>query len=48
MGYSPIPQRFAQRINSFDQGIFNPWLNLHRPCLFATAVVSPKGKVIKR
>jgi hypothetical protein len=48
MGYSHIPQRFAQRINTFYQEIFNPWLNLHRPCLFATAVISPKGKVSKR
>ena len=28
--------------------MFNPWLNLHRPCLFASATISPKGKVIKR
>lgn len=28
--------------------MFNPWLNLHRPCLFATAVVSPTGKIVKR
>ena len=48
MGYSHIPQHFANRINEFYQGIFNPWLNLHRPCLYATAVVSPKGKVVKR
>ena len=27
---------------------FNPWLNLHRPCLFATEIVSPKGKIVKR
>ena len=27
---------------------FNPWLNLHRPCLFATEVVSDKGKIVKR
>lgn len=48
MGYSHIPKRFAMRINAFYQETFNPWLNLHRPCLFPTAVVSPKGKVIKR
>jgi hypothetical protein len=33
---------------TFYQETFNPWLNLHRPCLFATAVVSPKGKIVKR
>ncbi len=48
MGYEHIPQRFAQRINAFYQETFNPWLNLHRPCLYATKVVSAKGKVVKR
>ncbi len=48
MGYSHIPQQYAQPINAFYQNTFNPWLNLHRPCLFATEIVSPKGKVIKR
>lgn len=48
MGYAHIPQRFAQRINAFYQDTFNPWLNLHRPCLYATSVVTEKGKVVKR
>lgn len=48
MGYAHIPQRFAQPINAFYREIFNPWLNLHRPCLFATEVTSPKGKIMKR
>jgi hypothetical protein len=48
MGYSHIPQRFAKPINAFYQAVFNPWLNLHRPCMFASETVSPKGKVIKR
>lgn len=48
MGYSHIPQRYAQVINAFYVSTFNPWLNLHRPCMFATEVVSDKGKVIKR
>jgi hypothetical protein len=48
MGYAHIPQHFARRINTFYLETFNPWLNLHRPCLFATAVVSPKGKIVKR
>ena len=47
-GYSHIPQRYAAPINVFYQQTFNPWLNLHRPCLFATEVVSDKGKIIKR
>ena len=48
MGYSHIPQKYAQPINAFYQTTFNPWLNLHRPCMFATEVTTPKGKIIKR
>lgn len=48
MGYSHIPQKHAQLINTFYQEVFNPWLNMHRPCLFATEVTSPKGKIVKR
>ncbi|MFY9329335.1 MAG: hypothetical protein WAO76_15165 [Georgfuchsia sp.] len=48
MGYAHIPQQYAKPINAFYQETFNPWLNLHRPCLFATEIISPKGKIIKR
>jgi transposase InsO family protein len=48
MGYSHIPQKFARPINAFYQEVFNPWLNLHRPCMFASEKISPKGKVVKR
>jgi hypothetical protein len=48
MGFSHIPQVHAKKINAFYQETFNPWLNLHRPCLFATAVTTPKGKIVKR
>lgn len=48
LGYAHIPQKYAKPINTFYQTIFNPWLNLHRPCLYATSIVSAKGKVIKR
>jgi transposase InsO family protein len=48
MGFEHIPQLYAKPINAFYQEIFNPWLNLHRPCLFAMAVTTPKGKVVKR
>jgi transposase InsO family protein len=48
MGYSHIPQKYAQPINVFYQDTFNPWLNLHRPCMYATEVISNKGKVVKR
>ena len=47
MGYSHIPQKYAKPINVFYQEVFNEWLNLHRPCLFAIEVVSDKGKIKK-
>jgi hypothetical protein len=47
MGYSHIPQKYAKPINAFYQEVFNDWLNLHRPCLFATEIVSDKGKIKK-
>ena len=47
MGYSHIPQQYAEPINAFYQRSFNPWLNLHRPCLFATESVNAKGKIVK-
>lgn len=47
MGYSHIPQKYAKPINAFFANTFNAWLNMHRPCLFATEVVSDKGKIKK-
>jgi len=47
MGYAHIPKKHAQPINIFYQKYFNPWLNLHRPCMFATNKVNAKGKVVK-
>ena len=47
MGYSHIPKKYAQLINAFYEGVFNSWLNLHRPCLYATEIVSDKGKIKK-
>jgi len=47
MGYSHIPKKYAKPINAFFANIFNTWLNMHRPCLFATEEVSDKGKIKK-
>jgi hypothetical protein len=47
MGYAHIPKKHAQPINIFYQKYFNPWLNLHRPCMFATSKVNDKGKIVK-
>ena len=48
LGYSHIPQRFAAPVNAFCRDYLNPYLNLHRPCLFAQERVDAKGKVLKR
>lgn len=37
-GYAHIPQRHAGRFNTFCREYLNPFLNFHRPCLFATDV----------
>ena len=34
-GHDHIPQRFAPEVNRFAQGTLSPFLNFHRPCLFA-------------
>lgn len=48
LGYSHIPQRFAAQVNAFCREHLTPYLNLHRPCLFAEDRVDAKGKVVKR
>jgi transposase InsO family protein len=41
-GYEHIPQRHAGRFNTFCVEYLNPFLNFHRPCLFATELPDPK------
>ena len=41
-GYAHIPQRHAARFNTFCAEYLNPFLNLHRPCLFATELPDAK------
>lgn len=41
-GYDHIPQRHAQRFNTYCREYLNPYLNFHRPCLFATELADPK------
>jgi transposase InsO family protein len=48
MGYTHIPRAHAPRINEFYQAFFNPYLNFHRPCGFATDTVDARGRVTKR
>lgn len=44
MGYFYINQKYAPDINDFYLNFFNPYLNFHRPCGFATVTTSSKGK----
>ena len=41
-GFAHIPQRHATRFNTFCIEYLNPFLNFHRPCLFATELADPK------
>jgi transposase InsO family protein len=48
LGYAHIPQRFAAAVNAFCAEHLNPYLNFHRPCLFAEEITDQKGKIRKR
>jgi hypothetical protein len=41
-GYAHIPQRHAGRFNTYCREYLNPYLNFHRPCLFATDIADAK------
>ena len=41
-GYAHIPQQYAAPFNAFCGEHLNPFLNFHRPCLFATERPDPK------
>ena len=45
LGYDHIPQRFADKVNAFTQGGLSPYLNHHRPCLFATEHRDDTGRL---
>jgi transposase InsO family protein len=48
LGYSHIPQRFAALVNAFCGEHLNPYVNFHRPCLFAETITDAKGRQRKR
>lgn len=48
LGYSHIPQHAAREVNAFCAEYLNPYLNFHRPCLFAVDYADKKGKIRKR
>lgn len=41
-GYEHIPRRHPGRFNTFCREYLNPFLNFHRPCLYATELADPK------
>ena len=47
-GYSHIPQHFAKLVNAFCREHLNPYVNFHRPCLFAETITDAKGRQRKR
>lgn len=48
LGYAHIPQRFASPVNEFCRDFLNPYINFHRPCLFAETITDAKGRQRKR
>jgi hypothetical protein len=46
-GYAHIPQHYATQVNAVCAEHLNPYLNFHRPCLFATEKTDAKGKIQK-
>ena len=45
LGHDHIPQRFAPPVDAFAQEHLSPYLNYHRPCLFATEREGANGRV---
>ena len=45
LGHKHIPVRFAGDVDRFARERLSPFLNFHRPCLFATEQVDARGKV---
>lgn len=48
LGHHHIPQKWAHKINDFNQAFLNPHINYHRPCFFPEIIVDEKGKEIKK
>ncbi len=48
LGHIHVPHALVPQVNDFLQGSLCPFLNFHRPCLFATEVTGPNGRVKRR
>jgi hypothetical protein len=44
IGYGAIPAEHAEAMQKFYTAHFNPYLNFHRPCGYATITVNGRGK----
>ena len=44
IGYGPIASEHAEALQQFYMADFNPYLNFHRPCGYATVVTNARGK----
>jgi hypothetical protein len=44
MGYGPIGAEHAEAFQKFYAAYFNPYLNFHRPCGYATVATNQRGK----
>ena len=44
LGHDHIPQHFAAQVNAFTQEVLTPYLNYHRPCLFASEKRDAQGE----
>ena len=48
VGHDHIPQRFADDVSRVARGILSPFLNFHRPCLFATEHRDANGRIWRK
>jgi len=48
LGYCHIPQKWASRINQFNQAYLNPYINFHRPCYYSVITIDKRGKQKKK
>ena len=48
LGHEHIPARFADDVDAFARGHLSPFVNFHRPGLYATEYVDSKGKVRRK
>ena len=48
IGYGPIPAQYAEAFQKFYAAHFNPYLNYHRPCGFATLEIGVRGRRRRR